>query len=552
MPAQALESMRASDFDIPSAIGELIDNAIQANAKHINLAIETQTLTPTGSKRSRELINKIICADDGDGMGGESRGVLHNCICMGYSSRYNNRDGIGRFGVGMTYAGIRFATKIEIYSKVQTQDWYHVKFDLKDEEDLERGIDEPVKCTPATKYEKLVRENHGTIVIWLNFDKYNERDMYASSYEDVDLGPFGLLNHWIGRTFRKFIWNGVEITLNEHTVYAFDPLYLNKNNVQYPDDTPAELMFENDIKWQGEDIHLKFTMLPEMYREEPSRGGRDFPGRYINDNEGISIMRANREVFYDHIPRLQKSNARKITWEDRDRWWGCEISFEPVLDEYFSVKNIKRGAIPVKELNEVIYEKLHDTIETVRRNVSDYWKVKTDEKSKENKNSPHKLAEDIAAKTHIVDTIKAGNTLTQEAIKEKKKEIEDRLGEVERQKFEAIFQDQPFIIREDRWKGETFIETSYLEGKAVLQYNRNHPYMEELFKLRNRLGENRDAVAVTGLLDILIMALMTARGRMADDTKSTVEEIWGGLVMDWGRFLKSYTRTYKLEHPEDN
>ena len=59
LPAQALESMRASDFDIPSAIGELIDNAIQANAKHINLAIETQTLTPTGSKRSRELINKI-------------------------------------------------------------------------------------------------------------------------------------------------------------------------------------------------------------------------------------------------------------------------------------------------------------------------------------------------------------------------------------------------------------------------------------------------------------------------------------------------------------
>lgn len=35
-----LHSLRASDFDIPSAIGELVDNSIQAGAKKIHLNIE--------------------------------------------------------------------------------------------------------------------------------------------------------------------------------------------------------------------------------------------------------------------------------------------------------------------------------------------------------------------------------------------------------------------------------------------------------------------------------------------------------------------------------
>ena len=571
LPAQALESMRASDFDIPSAIGELIDNSIQAEAKHINLIIETQTYTPTGSKRSRELIHKIICADDGYGMDGAVGGVLHNCICMGYSSRYNNRDGIGRFGVGMTYAGIRFATKIEVYSKIQNDDWYHVKFDLKDKEDLEGGIDDPVKCPHLKNYSELVSGDHGTIVIWSNFDKPNENDMYAESYDDVkahnskrgvgnyikmkqeeSLGSFGLLNHWIGRTFRKFIWDGVEITLNGSKVYAFDPLYLNKSLIQNPADVPAQLLIEDDIEWRNNKIHLKFTLLPAMYREEMGRGGLDFPGRYIYENEGISIMRANREVFYDHIPRLQEDNEHKIVWGQKDRWWSCEISFDPVLDEYFAVKNIKRGAIPVKELTEVLYHKLKGPIAHARNNVSEYWKEKKAEQEKENLKNPHKSAEDIAKKTSSVTKINAGKSLSPKEIQKKKKEIEDLMGEEEQQKFDAIFQDQPFFILEDHWKGESFIETNYLEGKAVLLYNRNHPYMDELFKLRDRLGENGDAAAVIDLLNILIMSLTCARGKLEDERISTVNDIWDELLVDWGRFLKNYTRTYKLEHPEDN
>lgn len=568
LPGQAIESMRASDFDIPSAIGELIDNSIQAGAEHVALQINTKKLRLDDAKSEREFIKEIICADDGCGMAGNVGGILHNCISLGYSSRYNDRSGIGRFGVGMTYAGIRFATKIEVYSKVESGDWMYVKFDMEDPEDMNGGIDEPIKKEPPLEYQYMVKKNHGTFVIWSEFDKYRERDMYVSTYDDMknhnskrgkgpyrkmevkeSLGEFGLLNNWIGRTFRKFIWDGIEITLNENPVYAFDPLFIRKDKVQFPNDTPAKILLEDDIDWNGEKIHYIFTLLPEEYREEHSRGGIDFPGRYIYDNEGISILRANREVLYDHIPRLQKDNEHKIVFEQMDRWWSCEISFEPVLDEYFSVKNIKRGAIPVKDLNEVLYDKLKGIIKEAKKEVQTHWNKKSDEK-KTDKGNPHATAVQIAKDTKIHGKIVAGTGKTEA-------EIEAKIDEIilaglegdEREKQKAIFKDQPFTISDDRWKGEVFIEATHINGNAVLKYNLNHPFMEEIAKLRAKMSQDDDANRLTDLIDIMLMALIQARGRLEDEEEMIVEDLWDGMMSDWGRFLKSYTRTYKDTHP---
>jgi len=43
--------------------------------------------------------------------------VVKRALVLGFSSRYNSRQGMGRFGVGATLAGISQAKRLEIFSR---------------------------------------------------------------------------------------------------------------------------------------------------------------------------------------------------------------------------------------------------------------------------------------------------------------------------------------------------------------------------------------------------------------------------------------------------
>ena len=53
---------------------------------------------------------------------------------------------------------------------------------------------------------------------------------------------------------------------------------------------------------------------------------------------------------------------------------GCEINFEPDLDECWEVKNVKRGARPIEELRNKLRELLVSPIRELRKEVQNYWK----------------------------------------------------------------------------------------------------------------------------------------------------------------------------------
>ena len=125
----ALESMRASDFDCYSAYGEIIDNSIQAHATDIRIEFNEREDRSARSKK----IGRILFADNGDGMDKE---ILHTCLKLGKSSRYNDRSGIGRFGVGMTLGAIHECRRVEVYSKVNGGIWYYTYLDL---DEIENG-----------------------------------------------------------------------------------------------------------------------------------------------------------------------------------------------------------------------------------------------------------------------------------------------------------------------------------------------------------------------------------------------------------------------------
>ena len=116
--------MRNSDFDAYSAFGEVVDNSIQAGAKNVKVRFWYQPKSP---QVKQEPILKVAFGDDGSGMPAD---ILHRCLQLGYSSRYNDRGGIGRFGVGATLAAINQCRRVEVYSKAGQGPWLYTYVDL--------------------------------------------------------------------------------------------------------------------------------------------------------------------------------------------------------------------------------------------------------------------------------------------------------------------------------------------------------------------------------------------------------------------------------------
>ena len=190
----ALESMRESDFDCYSAYGEVIDNSIQANATDIRISF---TEKDDVQRKNAKKIDKITFADNGCGMDIEQ---LHTCLKLGHSSRYDDRDGIGRFGVGMTLGGIHECRKIEVYSKQTKKNWSYTYLDL---DEIKTGkleyIPEPIQKNPDKSISDFITDS-GTIVVWSKYDR--QIDAYEHIIKEFNI--------WVGRTFRRFIWGSAK------------------------------------------------------------------------------------------------------------------------------------------------------------------------------------------------------------------------------------------------------------------------------------------------------------------------------------------------------
>lgn len=550
--ATALLSMRESDFDTYSAYGEAIDNSIQANASKIWVDFETERV-----KGGFEQIKRVTFMDNGDGMDGS---VIHHCLQLGYSSRFNDRSGIGRFGVGMTLGAIHECQRVDVYSRMAgVSEWLTTFIDLSHlsitGESSDVSIADPIEKEPDFIDISRMESTKGTVVSWSKYDRQMETASKIIEKTKV----------YIGRTFRKYLWDGVEIFVNGEAVFVIDPLYVNPEKTRYPEDKPA---FEVDpivVEWpvpediaefdgQMSDVTIRLSLLPEFIRPNAGSGGaQETKNRYIHENQGISIMRHDREVFYGAIPYWPGDSK---WFSEIDRWWGCEVSFDPLLDRAFTVKNIKRGAVPNKELKKVIYDQISPTVKNFLEEVRRIWAANKQKKEQEERDKDdvhttgHEEAEEVVKKTPT--DVTSSPVEDPEAAE---KELLDRLNRERTQQEESAWitkwRSQPFTIEEDSWRGKEFIELKPLGGNDVLLYNTSHGFMVELQSIIAQLEEQEDgpskdlAIKLKRLIDLLLISYTKAESKFADDASIEIFEM---LRMNWGQYLKSYLK--KVEGDE--
>ncbi|MBI4446686.1 MAG: ATP-binding protein [Acidobacteria bacterium] len=566
----ALTSLRASNFDAPAAVGEPVDNAIEAKANNIKIRLVEGSRKVGKRQKATPVVEQIAIADDGVGM---SRDVLHRCLVLGYSTRYNVRSGLGRFGVGATLAGISQAKRIDIFSRdVANGPFLRSYIDLDEISSGEqRLMPSPELAEVPKQFADMMGPGTGTLVVWSKCDRLTQgEDGTVNNLNTVRME----LENWLSRTYRYFIDAGVRIELNNTVIEPHDPLYF-MTVPRFANDQKAELLHEKTIDWpvpsephRTSPVRLRVTLLPEDWRLKRGWGNPDRSftrERRIHENEGFSIMRAKREIFFDILPRFYGSAVLEI-----DRWIGIEILFEPDLDECFKVRNVKRGAEPVEGLRDALRNELKPVINSARKRIQ---KTYTDQDNKEKaEQGVHEEAEQISAEVEKVSPkARAGADVPPD---EKEAMIEKLASEATQSAQEegtiasptttAEVKDRlkqlPFSIIDMQWPGKEFIEIEHLGSNTIVKLNNKHPFFTKIYspilkasgvlsKVASGDGEGESkpderlsqeemqqlARVIQVGLDLLIVAYAKAESMASDP-----DEKYGDLRTQWGMFLYNY------------
>lgn len=548
------ESLRYNDYSVENGLGEIVDNAVEAGAREIRIDFEKQAVK-IGKKQAEEIVS-IAVADNGIGM---NERILSQCLKLGCSMREhrNGRLGIGKFGVGMTLGGISLSRKIEVYSRdKEIDEFFYTYIDLDEIKAGKTTISTPVPKEIPEKYKEFFAENTGTLVILSNCDRMD------GTGRRIDPNEFnGLIANYFGRTYRKFIETGLKIYLDNRIVYLHDPLYMagpTQFDTKESQDPKAQLYSEHAFDWDvpgkpGEraTIRIKLSLLPLEWRANIGDGGNtDAKRRKIDQNEGVSILRANREVLYDKIPYLIGQKRGQFSYQDNDRWWGCEISFPPELDECFQVRYIKRGAEPIGSLKDKLKSELTGAITSLRKRIKEDRAV---EKAKRNRAKNHfdNVAEIMTDLDDVLPMNQRRNNMTREEEADRIEKILDEtagsIGETEasREARKQAINNNMYSILTVAYPASILFETETLLGdKMVIKLNTNHPYYQRVIEplcgevlKADSADESVDKSKARDAIMLLILSYVKARAAMKDTGNNRL--LFDNLESQWGAILSA-------------
>jgi hypothetical protein len=551
---QALESSRDSGFDLPAAAGEVVDNSIQAGATRIRIA--------TARDMAGD-VTDIVFSDDGEGIADD---ILPFVLSLGYSSRYGSRDGMGRFGMGLKLASLSHARRVDVYTWRRGEE--AVRRTYLDLDEVAAGTQielaaETVHGLPEgvadlAQDARGARYRSGTVVVWSKVDRLpNGGRSYASGIEE----KLNTLTRFLARAYRRFLDAGVAIELDGRPITLHDPLFQLPNprvTERFGADLRSRIVDSDTFTIDGHPVEVTVTLLPRELRPKEGGGGRAAKGREefkdlnIPDNEGkISILRENREIYYDIVPRLLPGGVDRI-----DRYIGVEVSFPAQLDEFFQVRNVKRGAEPVSKLREDLRKFLKKPIVQARKEIREYWQeVKRNEAAESGSSTGHELAQDaVDAAEQTAPPGRGGLDATPAQVEAELDRlltdmgVDDDEDRDRRVAFRAAWEGRRVMLVDGAWPGKDMLDVTHLSGKAVVQLNHRHPFVSDVYDvIKEAAAREADDLAPDEVKDLLVRTqvaldvMFMAYGK-AENMHDDPDDAYGNLRSQWGIFAASYVR----------
>lgn len=495
-----------------SAISELVDNSIQAGATRIALSV-------TADSDDGDKAIEVSVLDNGCGM---DVFTLRQALRFGGSTRFGDRGGLGRYGMGLPNASLSQARRVLVYTwqtaaasrgngrsraDVPPQRVYMSYLDV---DEIIRGeIDqvprpELVKGPPTS-----CAGPSGTLVVWTRCDRIDNRRVSTIVRK---------LEAELGRRFRHFLWKGLRITINGERIIPFDPLYL------HPDaEVSGAHLFGEELRYEvradASDpgttgwVHVRFSELPvhewhKLSNDEKRRIG-------ISKGAGVSIVRAGREVDYGWF-FMGKHR------ENYDDWWRCEIQFDPVLDEAFGITHTKQQIRPQAHLVEALAPDLEAIARALNgRARKAHLAVKAGERFSE--------AERIAdERDHLLRPLPNKVDVEARALM---KDLEKSHPALRRRADEKGLR---YTIVESAIKDTCFFSPVYDGDRLVLVLNPDHPFYREIYKPLADGDSPRDQ-QLRVKLELLLLAAVRSEAAAPRKTRSPAQHRF-----EWSNTLAAF------------
>lgn len=341
--------------NIESAVAEIIDNSVEANAKNIFVILREGIATS-----GRKVVTEIGFLDNGDGMSGDT---LEKCLGIGASTRHA-RKGMGRFGVGLPQASLYACPEIEVYSwQNGIENAQKVYLDInKIKDGVQTEIEDPeVTIIPEPyasyiHYQTILEQydfsKSGTLVIWKKCDRINPKTR----------GPLTeRLEFSLGQKFRYFIHDGVskiKIVCDENPDAAIDvapndPLFLMEDNCVLCKESEPKRIYK-----PGQESGIEEPF--ELYTAKGTGTGEvaslicDIIHNYANNaNNGTSF-----DIYLEDVLNEERcKNKYPGLWKDACVLWKVTI--------------LSRNYESPKLLSDILAEKCNISRTSVSRKVED-------------------------------------------------------------------------------------------------------------------------------------------------------------------------------------
>lgn len=341
-------SMRDIGYSLETAVADLIDNSISAEANRIDIICDVSADHPL-----------VLILDNGKGM---AECELMTAMRHGTDNLRRHRApmDLGRFGLGLKTASFSQCRSLTVVSRNDASicgaEWNLDRIDAADDWMLSVLDEADIRALPYV--DRLGKK--GTAVIWRELDRLLEDEAGDRRQEIVNEKLEGVGRH-LSLVFHRFLSGEVKghskiaLTINGHPIAAFDP-FCRKN--------PATQVLPEEIVRIGDaEVRLQPYVLPHHSRLSASEYDYYQDRSDFISNQGGYVYRNGRLMAWgDWFRLVPKGEATKLA--------RVQIDFPNSLDEAWTIDIKKSRARPphaVRERLRQIIAKITTRSVTVHR-----------------------------------------------------------------------------------------------------------------------------------------------------------------------------------------
>jgi hypothetical protein len=341
-------SMRDLGYSLETAVADIVDNSISANATAIDIVCDLSGANPS-----------LTILDNGWGMNGNE---IVEAMRHGTANPKQTRSpkDLGRFGLGLKTASFSQCRTLTVASAKDGESssavWSLDRIDSLDDWMLSILDDEEIG---HLGFSERLREN-GTVVMWTDLDRLFEDETGVRRDEIVN-EKLDVVEKHLSLVFHRFLAGEVKgrkkiaISLNGHQVAAFDP-FCRKNS--------ATQILPEEVVYVGEAaVQMQPFILPHHSRLTASEYDFYQSRSDFISNQGAYIYRNGRLMAWgDWFRLIPKGEATKLA--------RVQIDFPNSLDESWTIdikKSRARPPHPVRERLRQIIAQISGRSTTVHR-----------------------------------------------------------------------------------------------------------------------------------------------------------------------------------------